>query len=248
MTATRVFLSHSHVDRDFVVEIDQLLRSKGAEPYIDQSAIQPGDELPAEITAGITRATVFLLFWSAGAARSSWVDQEWRVAQALKKKIVPYMLDGTPLPAALEHIRYIERGDADRAHGDLLGAVFGKYEPRPDEMFPGQWRLRIVVAPFGSATYDLELRKNGQINGTGKIDAGGMFGMIAGNMSHLLDLRGSVTGRWSYEPASKVLDLHLTARMMGQTQSERIQIIVSSTRGKLTGRDLTGRNFELERM
>jgi hypothetical protein len=153
------------------------------------------------------------------------------------------------LPAALEHIRYIERGDADRAHGDLLGAVFGKYEARPDEMFPGKWRLRIIVQPFGSATYDLELRKNGQINGTGQLDAGGMLGAIAGpGMGHILNMKGAVTGTWSYEAQSKALDLDLTARMMGQTKSERIQIIVKSMRSKLAGRDLSGRDFELERM
>jgi hypothetical protein len=99
-----VFLSRSHADRDLVLAIDTVLQEHGAETFLDQEQIEPGDILPEQIRAGIDDATHFLLFWSVSAACSSWVAREWNLAWDLRKRIIPYRIDGVALPAGLDNL------------------------------------------------------------------------------------------------------------------------------------------------
>ena len=110
----KVFLSHSHRDRHSATELQFVLETQGAETYLDQDKIQAGDILPKRIREGISWCDTFLLIWSSRAAVSDWVGKEWNTAYDLRKKIIPYSLDSTLLPAALQNLVRVEAGDRER--------------------------------------------------------------------------------------------------------------------------------------
>jgi hypothetical protein len=50
-----VFVSHSHVDRDFALYVDRVLKQNGAQTFLDQEQLIPGENLPSRHRLGATR-------------------------------------------------------------------------------------------------------------------------------------------------------------------------------------------------
>jgi hypothetical protein len=247
----RVFFSHSHVNRATATDLQKVIE-RYASTYLDQDRIQVGDVLPERIREGIEWCTAFLLIWSKDAARSRWVENEWRMARGLPRTIVPYVLDPEPLPPDLADLVYVNWQDSQLGYGALLKAVIGPdffpSQPRP---FPGRWRVVLEIPGIGSATYVLDLRRNGQITGRGGIDAAGPFGqMLAGaGLADFLAFELDVRGAWQYDEGSRLLLLEMSANGMGRTFDEtlRIRIDLPAT-GPIQGRDPGGRSYVITRL
>ncbi|HEV7912758.1 MAG TPA: toll/interleukin-1 receptor domain-containing protein [Albitalea sp.] len=99
--AKGVFISYSRQDRDLVTLAARLLRAGGATVFLDVSDIADGDKWEAVLLKAIAGCERIMVFWSAAAAASRWVEREWRTALSLNKRIVPLILDATPLPPQL---------------------------------------------------------------------------------------------------------------------------------------------------
>jgi TIR domain len=97
-----VFLSYSRAD---LLLIEQLEAQLTSHPEIaiwrDQEKIYGGQKWPKVLGEAIADQDVFLLAWSKNSAVSHFVEFEWCTAIALKKTIVPWLLDDTPLAASL---------------------------------------------------------------------------------------------------------------------------------------------------
>lgn len=63
--------------------------------------IPPGLPWRVVIAAAITQARTVLVLWSARSAASVEVGAEWRLAAAAGVRLVPVLLDDTPMPAEL---------------------------------------------------------------------------------------------------------------------------------------------------
>src|ERR1044071_2562258 len=266
MAHTKVFISHSHADRDTAGMLDRLRAKHGAKTFLDQDQIDAGDALPARITDGIQSSQLFLLLWSRGASRSAWVQKELDWAYDHRKKIVPYRLDATPLPTVLENLLYIDSEDRNLGHASLLRAVFGKsFQPAErSEPFPGRWRVTVdpngfddpltgqrfgMFLPQGGG-YELELRRSGQVDGTfslGRLD--GVLGVLFSGGSNLWNMRGAVRGSWTYDADTRVLTLVLNAQLMQQTTRDVITIVVLERNPtSLQGQSTDGRRWIVERL
>ena len=245
-----VFISHSHLDRAHATTLQRVLEKNRAQTYLDQDRIQVADVLPDRIRLGIESCSVFLLLWSMNAAQSVWVNDEWNTAYAQRKKIVPYLLDSTRRPLLLQNLVHVDQKDQQLAHNGLLTAVFGPGVSRVG-LFPGTWQVKLTVGGLGSATYTIELRRNGQITGTGGIDGGGMLGqmMAASGMANLLDIQSSISGSWGYDDHTQILTLNMTAHGLGQSFQETIHVqTTGEERGEISGVDFSGRSYALRRM
>jgi hypothetical protein len=246
-----IFISHSHFDRAAATTLQRILEKEGVVTFLDQDQFQAGEVLPNRIRDGIDSCSVFLLVWSASAARSRWVENEWNTAYDRRRKIIPYCLDSTPLPDALQNLIHVTRSDQKVAYANLLTAVLGgDFRPSPTNVFPGPWRVVLDAFGMGTATYDLDLRPNGQITGSGKIDAGSALHQIAGawGIGHLADMRARVEGSWEYDEGTDVLTLDMTVSSFGQVSNEVIQVkMTGKDKRSIRGRDLTGRPFTLSR-
>jgi hypothetical protein len=247
-----VFLSHSHVDRDMAVKLQAVLEKSGADTFLDQDHIEAGDVLPDRIVNGIESSDALLLLWSVQASASAWVRREWETALRRGKRIIPYKLDSSRLPAALEDRAFVEPGDQMHAHVGLLRAVFGaSFTVAGPHPFPGKWHAELVIAGVGAATYEIELRANGQIHGTGQMQPVGLLGTFATqfDFSAVLSTPIPVHGSWTYESVADVLTLTLTATAFGAEQTETIEIRATSREaGSIEGSDLAGRTWRLTRV
>ena len=84
------------------------------------------------------------MVWSKNAARSHFVEFEWNSAIALRKTILPCLLDDTRLPPALSAINALDMRQLDDALPRMLQAL-QQPVPRPD---PG--RSAEVIAQLRS--------------------------------------------------------------------------------------------------
>ena len=247
-STVKVFISHSHHDRHLAYELQSVLEGYGAETFFDQDDIQIADELPSKIREGLSWCDILLLLWSANAASSDWVMKEWNMAYDLRKKIVPYVLDGTPLPNPLDNLVYLEVGDREHADAKLLRTIIGPVPP-PPTLFPGRWQASVDALGMGGATFELELRENGQVEGTGRLSKSGLIGGLADEtLRQLMEMDVPIHGSWSYDQVTKVLTLETSTSILGQKQDDTVKIKTTGREKAIVGEDLGGRSWKLQRV
>lgn len=91
----RLFLSHSSADKPFVRRFCEALRAGGLTPWIDEVDLGAGDSIRAKIELALRDSDVLLVFLSAAAAQSHWVQYElaFFAGAADTGRIVPVIID-----------------------------------------------------------------------------------------------------------------------------------------------------------
>jgi len=265
MASKRVFISHSHKNRDVALSLHRLLSENHAETFFDQESMEAGNDLPKRLVEGVSWCESMLLIWSGAASRSTWVQKEWKLACQEEKQILPYVLDGTPLPGVLANIVHVDSSDRKHGYANLLRAIFGKgFVPEGPSPFPGNWRLtldpgglvdRVNGMDFGAflprgGGYTLELRQNGQVRGSFSLGGlPGAFAGIFGGGSNMSKMKSPVQGSWEFDPDEEVLTLDLQASVMGQHIRELISIVViEKDFTSLRGESTDGKSWIVERL
>jgi hypothetical protein len=82
----QIFLSHNHDDHSFVLEVKSSLEKSFLNLWVDEKAIQLGDELSSEIRGAIKESNWFTAFVSLKYVNSKWCKEELRLASRLKDK------------------------------------------------------------------------------------------------------------------------------------------------------------------
>jgi acyl carrier protein len=146
---------------------------------------------------------------------------------------------------------YVERSDQERAHVGLLKAVFGRgFTPASrQELFPGAW-IAEVDAGVSQGTYELDLRDNGQIEGVGRLNAGGPFAELvqASGVGHIWATPIPIHGSWTYDDRTETLTLDITATGFGTKSQDTIRVRATGReRGAIQGTDFAGRSWTLRR-
>lgn len=119
-----VFLSYSRTDWPFVEQLAALLeQTPDISVWYDQERIYGGQKWPKILGEAIADHDLFLLAWSKTAAKSHFVEFEWTTAIALKKVVIPCVLDGTPLPPALRASHAIDIHKSDGGANSILQAL-----------------------------------------------------------------------------------------------------------------------------
>jgi hypothetical protein len=134
----KVFISYARVEIDRALELEQVLIANGMDVWRDQHSVYAGEQWPKAIGEAIADCDAVLLLWSADSAASHFVEFEWTTALALKKTIIPCLLDNTGLPPALAAINNIDCRNVDEAGPLILAAL-------PDESQPGGSQRRTQV-------------------------------------------------------------------------------------------------------
>lgn len=97
-----VFLSYSRADTECVKPLRDQLRRLGYRVFFDAQSIEPGTKWKDRLDRSIRASRTLVLCWSQNAQGSDYVTFEYSRAQALNKRVFPWLLDRTPLPAMLE--------------------------------------------------------------------------------------------------------------------------------------------------
>jgi hypothetical protein len=142
----KVFISYARVDIDRALELEHALIARNVDVWRDQHSIYGGQQWPKEIGEAIADCDAVLLLWSADSVASHFVEFEWTTALALKKTIIPCLLDETKLPPSLATINGIPYHNADEAAPEVLASL-------PDEpRSRGSERRSQVIAQLQRVT------------------------------------------------------------------------------------------------
>jgi hypothetical protein len=129
----KVFISYTRSDLNRAQELEQALRAHGVSVWRDQHNLYGGDRWPKKLGEAIADCDAMLLLWSAHSAASHFVEFEWTTALALKKTIIPLLLDETKLPPALAAINGIACHNSDEALPKILAALPDAPQPHETE-------------------------------------------------------------------------------------------------------------------
>jgi hypothetical protein len=103
-----VFVSYSRLDEPIVSAAVRLMRAVGAETFQDTDSIQPGEIWREVIFTTIESASSIIVFWSRNSAVSAAVRVEWMQGAYLNKRIIPVLLDSTPLDPGLAKYQWLD--------------------------------------------------------------------------------------------------------------------------------------------
>ncbi len=101
MANVRVFVSYSSHDRGLVEPVVRLLRANESLVFFDWNDISPGRLWRDSIKTALETVELVALFWCAHSSKSSEVEWEYKSALELGKRLLPILLDSTPLPPML---------------------------------------------------------------------------------------------------------------------------------------------------
>ena len=134
-----VFLSHNHRDKDVAAQLAAQLRLVGADVWLDDWEIRPGDSIVGKVNEALGLVDTVVLLWSENSVGSRWVDSEMATAVDRRHtdgsvRIIPVRLDDTELPPLLRPLKWIDL-DSDRidvvvrktmgidSHADLIKII-----------------------------------------------------------------------------------------------------------------------------
>lgn len=133
------------------------LQDLGVSCFFAAVDVQPGMNVVEWIDTSMANCTHLMLFWSAGAAASKYVRQEWQTrfwsyVDSNEKVLIPVRLDGTPLPPLLNTLAAI---DASRKGEDVLPMMRTALMPRA-EFVRGRAKALRKLAGHERAVVDTE--------------------------------------------------------------------------------------------
>jgi hypothetical protein len=128
----RVFVSYARYDSNAVDALEPALRAAGLDIWRDQESLYAGERWPKALGEAIAASDALILVWSAHAASSDFVELEWTTALALKKLLIPYLRDDTPLPLALHSIHAVTSSDPQRATQTVRESLAKARVPRDE--------------------------------------------------------------------------------------------------------------------
>lgn len=104
----RAFISHSSVDKEFVLRLAQDLSRNWIDVWLDEHKLRVGVDLTEEIESSIAAASHLVIVLSEASMKSEWVTRElnWaasREKEGLAMTIVPVRLQDVALPPELEN-------------------------------------------------------------------------------------------------------------------------------------------------
>lgn len=97
-----IFLSYSQRDSAAVLPLADALRRRGYRVFLDKDSIIVGEQWKSRLANAMDASRVCILCWSEHAVNSEYVSFEYARAEASGKRVLPWLMDATPLPQMIE--------------------------------------------------------------------------------------------------------------------------------------------------
>lgn len=117
-----IFISYSSHDKVLVEKLSAILRVVNPKIFRDADNIAPGQKWELKILDSLAAAKTVIVFWCRHSKSSEWVEKEINESIEGNKKIVPVLLDDTPMPKHLCSYQAIPFKDFSK-HERLLGLL-----------------------------------------------------------------------------------------------------------------------------
>ena len=153
--AITTFISYNKADKDAARNIALFLAAENTNVWFDEWEISAGDSIIAQINQGLAGCTHFIILWSANSATSTWVRAELEaiLVKAIKSgnpRIIPMLLDDTPLPPLLQPLKYIRyQGGNEEDRASIVESISGS---KPSQDF-----IRAIVQKYNEVIYNPDL-------------------------------------------------------------------------------------------
>lgn len=136
-----IFVSYASVHRDLVGPLVKLLQVGNRFVFLDFHSLEPGDNWSELLLSVLKRVKKVIVVWCIHASKSEWVQKEIEIAIAGKKRIIPVLLDNTPLPEPLKSFQWLPlmdvlNHDGDTPFGDGTSARHGFSVPVYGDVTP----------------------------------------------------------------------------------------------------------------
>jgi tetratricopeptide (TPR) repeat protein len=124
-----IFISYSRKDKDFVRRLDEALKNRGREAWVDWEDIRPTEEWMQAIYGAIEGADTFVFVLTPNSVASVVCGREIAHAAAHNKRMVPIVardVNAGTAPEALAKLNYIffrESDDFEKAADTLISAL-----------------------------------------------------------------------------------------------------------------------------
>jgi hypothetical protein len=132
---SKVFISYSHADRQFVDWLTDELAGSDIDVWIDKQNIKVGDSIIGKIAEGISAADFLIVVLSQASVQSRWVREEldaatMRTIEDRHAFVLPVLIEECEIPSLLQHRKYADfTDDSQRAFQELLDVIAGDDAP-----------------------------------------------------------------------------------------------------------------------
>lgn len=149
----KVFISYNKKDKEIATDIAVFLEVEDIKVWFDEWEILAGDSIIEEIESGLSECTHFIIIWSVNSAKSNWVRKELKsiLCEAIRigvPRIIPVILDKTPLPKLLVDLKYIKyKNDSDKDREEIIKSILGER--------PSQSLTKAIIKKYKELVYNL---------------------------------------------------------------------------------------------
>lgn len=102
-----VFISYSHIDREFVWQLKGVLDGAKIDYFLDQKDINWGDTITDKVEAALSKATHIIIVLSPASIKSNWVSYETGLAKGKGLILLPLLThQSLEIPSYLSKLNY----------------------------------------------------------------------------------------------------------------------------------------------
>ena len=121
-----IFVSYAREDSDVALKLSRDLKAAGAQIWLDQLDIPPGERWDRAVEAALERSKCMLVILSPRSVSSENVMDEVSYAIDEKKEIVPVIVEHCKLPLRMRRLQFIDfTADYNDSLKHLLGLIAG---------------------------------------------------------------------------------------------------------------------------
>jgi hypothetical protein len=143
------FFSYSRDDSEFALRLAEDLKVAGADVWLDQLDIAPGQRWPRAVQDALQNSPRILVILSPDSVGSNNVEDEVNFALDEQKTVIPVFYRDCKIPFRLRPLQYIDfRTDYDRGLKVLTKLLAVRHAPQPGTQAPSPvQKKRQLVAP-----------------------------------------------------------------------------------------------------
>jgi hypothetical protein len=119
------FLSYHSGDGDWVAALKAALESKGIRVWLDTEQIRPGDLFPGALARAVGAVRCVIIVLSPGSVASAWVEEEYNLALAHRRQVIPALIDDVEPPGFLAGRSWVDFRDEGQFQASLEQLIFG---------------------------------------------------------------------------------------------------------------------------
>lgn len=120
-----VFLSYHSGDSEWVGRLKERLVADGLRVWLDSEQIRPGDRFPGALASAIDQVTSVIVVLSPGSVASPWVEEEFNLALAKRRRVIAALIDDAEPPGFLQGRTWVDFRDPAAFDSSLAQLVYG---------------------------------------------------------------------------------------------------------------------------